>query len=93
MSRYNSTAQESNLSKDKTTYIEDFGEQEALAGIQSRHVAIGEIVGLLLCFSDIALTAGLASEHHPHAAYNASVDGVELMEWSGPDDPQNPYAA
>ena len=42
MSRYNSTAQESNLSEDKASYIEDFGEQKHLEAIHSRHVAIGE---------------------------------------------------
>lgn len=42
MSRYNSTAQESNLSKDNTSYIEDPGEQEVLGTVQSRNVAIGE---------------------------------------------------
>ena len=41
MSRYNSVAQSSAFSKDKTSYIEDFGENGNLQNVPSRHVAIG----------------------------------------------------
>lgn len=43
MSRYNSVAQSSTLSKDKTSYIEDFADPAFLQNVQSRHVAIGEL--------------------------------------------------
>lgn len=42
MSRYNSVAQSSTLGKDKTSYIEDFGDPAFPQNVQSRHVAIRE---------------------------------------------------